>query len=114
MQTKQETQIVTLTEKAAAKIRQMLEKDNKKDYGFRLGVSPGGCSGYMYEMGIEDKPKENDHIVEYKGIKIFVSPESVSFLMGSTIDYFSTLQNAGFKINNPNVKRTCGCGHSVG
>ena len=113
MQTKQE-QTIILTEKAASKIKQMLIKENKQGHGFRIGVSPGGCSGYMYEMSIEEKPNSKDYVIEQDGIKIFVNPESVSFLAGSTVDYLSSLTNSGFKINNPNVKRTCGCGHSVG
>ena len=107
-------QIVSLTEKAASKIKQMLEKEGKKDNGFRIGVAPGGCSGYMYEMSIEEKPNPKDHVIEQNGARVFINPESVSFLTGSTVDFVSSLTNSGFKVNNPNVKRTCGCGHSVG
>ena len=106
--------IVTLTEKAANKVKQLLEKENKQDYGLRVGVIPGGCSSYMYEIGFEKEAKENDIVIEEKGVKIFISPESIAFMKGSTVDYIDALQNAGFKINNPNVKTTCGCGHSVG
>jgi len=106
--------IVTLTEKAANKVKSLLEKENKKDYGLRVGIIPGGCSSYMYEINLEKAPKENDIVVEEKGVKIFMSPESVAFMKGSTVDYIDSLQNAGFKINNPNVKTSCGCGHSVG
>ena len=106
--------IVTLTEKAAKKVKQFLEKENKKDHGLRVGISHGGCSGYMYEIGFEKAPKENDTVIEDKGVKIFINPESISFTKGSKVDYLESLQNSGFKIDNPNVKRTCGCGHSVG
>ena len=106
--------IVTLTEKAASKVKKLLEKENKKDYGLRVGVVMGGCSGYMYDISFEKEPKDNDTIMEEKGIKIFMNPESIAFMKGSTVDYKDGLQNAGFKIDNPNVKRTCGCGHSVG
>ena len=112
-QTKTENPI-TLTEKAAAKIKYFMEKENKKDFGFRVGITMGGCSGYMYEMGLEKSAKENDAVIEDKGIKLFINPESIAFIRGSTLDYKEALQGAGFKINNPNVKRTCGCGHSVG
>ncbi|HLC61793.1 MAG TPA: iron-sulfur cluster assembly accessory protein [Candidatus Nanoarchaeia archaeon] len=105
---------ITLTDKAASKIKHFMEKENKKDYGFRIGIVMGGCSGYMYEMGLEKSPKENDLVIEDKGVKLFISPESIAFMKGSTLDYKEALQGAGFKINNPNVKRTCGCGHSVG
>ena len=105
---------ITLTEKAASKIKSFLEKENKKDFGFRVGITMGGCSGYMYELGFEKESKKGDLIMEDKGIKIFINTESIAFMKGSIIDYKEALQGAGFKVNNPNVKRTCGCGHSVG
>lgn len=106
--------IVALTEKAANKVKQMLEKENKKDYGLRVGIVMGGCSGYMYDISFEKEPKSSDTVMEEKGVKIFMNPESITFMKGSTVDYKNGLQNAGFKIDNPNVKRSCGCGHSVG
>ncbi|MBI2654251.1 iron-sulfur cluster assembly accessory protein [Candidatus Woesearchaeota archaeon] len=106
--------IVTLTEKAANKVKALLQKENKPDCGLRVGVVPGGCSSYMYEIALEKAPKDNDIVIEEKGVKIFMNPTSITFMKGSTIDYMDTLQNAGFKIINPNVKTTCGCGHSVG
>ena len=111
-QTKEVT--ISLTDKAAGKVRLMLEKENKKDYGLRLGIIQGGCSGYTYDIGLEKSSKENDMVFEDKGVKIFMNPESIAFMKGSTVDYIETLQNSGFKINNPNVKTSCGCGHSVG
>ncbi len=106
--------IVSLTDKAAGKVKVLLEKENKKDYGLRVGIMQGGCSGYTYDIGLEKAPKENDTVLEEKGVKIFMNPESIAFMKGSTVDYVETLQNSGFKIINPNVKRSCGCGHSVG
>jgi len=106
--------VITLTEKAASKVKLLLEKENKNDYGLRVGVTPGGCSGYMYDIELEKSSKENDVVIEEKGVKVFINPESIAFMKGSTVDYIETLQNSGFKINNPNVKTTCGCGHSVG
>ncbi len=109
--------IVTLTDKAAEKIKSFFEKEhnkNKKKLGLRVGIKKGGCSGYTYEIGFEGSPKENDTVIEEKGIKVFIDAESLYFLKGSTVDYIDTLQNSGFKIINPNVKTTCGCGHSVG
>ena len=111
-QTKEVT--ITLTEKAAAKVKLFLEKEKKQNYGLRLGIMPGGCSGYTYDIGFEKAPKENDAIIEDKGIRIFMNPESIAFMKGSTVDFIDTLQSSGFKINNPNVKTSCGCGHSVG
>ena len=106
--------IITLTEKAASKVKALLEKESKQNYGLRVGVTAGGCSSYMYDIDLEKAPNENDTVIEEKGIKIFMNPESITFMKGSTVDYIDSLQNSGFKINNPNVKTTCGCGHSVG
>lgn len=105
---------VNLTDKAASKVKSLLEKENKQGYGLRLGIISGGCSGYMYEVGLEKSAKENDKVFEDKGVKIFMNEESIAFMKSSTVDYIESLQNAGFKINNPNVKTSCGCGHSVG
>ena len=112
----QQTQdlIISLTEKAAKKAKQFLEKESNKEHGLRVGIVMGGCSGYMYDIGFEKSPKENDIVIEEKGVRIFMNPESIAFMKGSIIDYQDSLQNSGFKINNPNVKRKCGCGHSVG
>ena len=106
--------IVNLTEKAANKVKVLLEKESKNDYGLRVGIVSGGCSGYMYDICLEKSPRENDKVLEEKGVRIFMNPESIAFMKGSTVDYVETLQNSGFKINNPNVKTSCGCGHSVG
>lgn len=105
---------ISLTEKAANKVKSLLEKENKNDYGLRVGIVSGGCSSYMYDIGLEKAPKENDVIIEEKGIKVFMNPESIAFMKGSVVDYIDSLTNAGFKINNPNAKTSCGCGHSVG
>ena len=109
-----EIKIVTLTENAAKKVKIMLEKEKKEGYGLRVGILAGGCSGYMYNIELENSSKENDSVFEDKGVKIFINQESAVFMKGSTIDYVDRLQNSGFKIDNPNVKKTCGCGHSVG
>mgnify|MGYP001615013683 CR=1 FL=1 len=114
MQQQTKELIVTLTEKAANKVKALLEKENKQGYGLRVGIVSGGCSSYMYDIGLEKEPKENDLVIEEKGVKIFINPQSIAFMKGSTVDYIDALTNAGFKINNPNVKTICGCGHSVG
>ncbi|MBI2660358.1 iron-sulfur cluster assembly accessory protein [Candidatus Woesearchaeota archaeon] len=106
--------IVSLTDKAAEKVKKLLEKESKPDYGLRVGITAGGCSSYMYEIALEKEPKAEDTIIEDKGVRIFINPQSIEFMKGSTVDYLDTLTNAGFKVNNPNVKTSCGCGHSVG
>ena len=114
MQDTKEIGIIMLTEKAALKAKKLMEKEKKEGYGLRVGVVPGGCASYMYEIGFEKEPKKDDIVIEEKGVKIFINPQSIEFIKGSTVDYIDTLQNSGFKINNPNAKRSCGCGHSVG
>ena len=106
--------IISLTDKAASKVKFLLKKEGKDGFGLRLGIMPGGCSSYMYEISFEKQAKKDDLIIEEKGVKIFINPQSISFMKGSTVDYLDTLSNSGFKINNPNVKTSCGCGHSVG
>ena len=114
MQQQTKELIVALTDKAANKVKSLLEKENKQGYGLRVGVTPGGCSSYMYDIGLEKEQKTDDIVIEEKGVKIFINPMSIEFMKGSTVDYVDALTNAGFKINNPNVKTSCGCGHSVG
>ncbi|MBI2656859.1 iron-sulfur cluster assembly accessory protein [Candidatus Woesearchaeota archaeon] len=106
--------MISLTEKAASKVKLLLEKESKQGYGLRVGVVPGGCSSYMYDIAMEKAPKQDDLVIEDKGVKIFINPESIAFMKGSTVDYIDSLTNAGFKVSNPNVKTSCGCGHSVG
>ena len=106
--------ILTLTERAASKVRKLAEKENKSGYGLRIGIISGGCSGYTYDIALEKSPKKEDNVFEDKGIKVFVNPQSVEFMKGSEVDYIETLQQSGFKVKNPNVKTSCGCGHSVG
>lgn len=114
MEQKANEVLITITESAAKKVKSLAEKEDKKDYGLRLGIVPGGCSSFMYEISLEKDSKQDDFVFEEKGVKIFINPQSIDFLRGSTVDYIDTLQNSGFKINNPNVKSSCGCGHSVG
>ncbi len=103
---------VFLTDAAAKKIHQVLEQQNKKDYCLRVRVLPGGCSGHVYWLGLEDKVSDSDIVVEAEGVKMVVDPESMVYLNGTTIDYVETLNEQGFKFNNPNASRECGCGKS--
>ena len=103
--------LITLTDKAAEKAKYFLEKENKS--ALRLNVKRGGCSGYMYDITLENQPKEDDTEIQDRGIKIFLGKEGKEFMKGSIVDYFSTLKDSGFKIDNPNVKKECGCGVSV-
>ncbi len=100
---------VALTADAAAQIRLLVE--DKAGRGLRIFVEDGGCSGRQYGMSI-DAPKEDDRIFELDQAKVFIDPDSLEFLRGSIVDYEGGLTGAGFRIRNPNAKRSCGCGTS--
>ncbi|MBS3055786.1 MAG: iron-sulfur cluster insertion protein ErpA [Candidatus Aenigmarchaeota archaeon] len=108
----QQEQIFKITTNAASKIKNLLDKEQRKNWGLRIHVMPGGCAGFTYHFAFEEKPKETDNVVEDKDVKIFLNKFSIERLKGSTIDYYDALQGSGFVITNPNVKGTCGCGHS--
>lgn len=104
--------IVLLTLAAVEKVRAMMLKENKSNYGLRVGVVTGGCAGLSYEMRLQKSAYDNDRIIEQDGIPIFINEESVAFLNGIEIDYTDTLKESGFKYKNPNAKSSCGCGTS--
>lgn len=102
---------ITVTEKAAARVRNFL--DNRgKGQGLRLAVKTTGCSGMAYVIEFVDDINETDSVFESQGVKIFVDPKSMIYLDGTEVDYTKEGLNEGFKFNNPNVKATCGCGES--
>ena len=80
--------------------------------GLRVGVLPGGCSGFQYGLNIEDEPAEDDLVLETNGLRLFVDPFSMQYLGGVEIDYVTTFQGSGFTFNNPNSTGGCGCGSS--
>lgn len=104
---------LTLTASAAAHLRELLEDRDASpaEMGLRLFVEKGGCAGMNYAMKI-DAPKDQDEIAERDGVRVFVDPDSLAFLAGSEVDYVDALNDAGFKIHNPNAARSCGCGTS--
>lgn len=105
--------MVTLTETAARKIAELRMEEGKPDWGLRIRLVGGGCSGMSYELGWEDQEAAGDTVVESHGIKVFVDQHSAPYLVGSEIDYVDNqMLGAGFAINNPNVKSSCGCGQS--
>jgi len=104
--------MVTLTETAAKKVETLRLEEGKPEWGLRLRVVGGGCSGFSYELGWEDVPQEGDEVIESSGVKVYVDPNSVQYVGGAQIDYVDSLYGSGFSINNPNSKGSCGCGHS--
>ena len=105
---------VSLTDVAAGKIKELLVKEGQGDYGLRVSVMPGGCSGFVYQMNFEPKADPSDVVFEDKGVKVFVDPESLKLISGAEVDYMDSLNESGFKINNPRAKHGCGCGKSFG
>ncbi len=105
--------MATLTEKAAEKVRQLIDqKGEVKDPGLRVRVVAGGCSGLSYQLDLDDGAKPGDRIYESHGVKIFVDGKSDLYLTGVEIDWKETLMGASFTFHNPNSKGTCGCGES--
>jgi len=104
--------MIQVTPKALGKIQQLLVRQNAPDGGLRLGVQGGGCSGYSYVVRIETAPRPKDQIFDFGGVKVFVDPKSLKLLQGLTLDYRESLMQSGFVFENPNAKKSCGCGTS--
>ena len=103
---------VTLTPQASNKVREIMATQDPLPAGLRIGVVGGGCSGFQYSMSFENQPGMMDKVYQFDGIKVFVDATSAMYLNGCVVDYVETLEAAGFKFENPNVKSTCGCGSS--
>lgn len=104
--------MITVTDSAAAKVKELLEQENDESLALRVAVRPGGCSGFSYEMFFDGEAAEEDRAEEFGGIRVVVDPTSAQLLTGATLDYKDGLQQTGFSIDNPNAQRTCGCGQS--
>lgn len=103
---------VILTSKAIAKVKEIMGQQNPPPAGLRVGVVGGGCSGFSYSMSFENSAGMMDKVFDFEGLKVYVDATSVMYLNGCVVDYLETLEGAGFKFENPNVKSTCGCGSS--
>ena len=104
--------MITLTDTASAKVKELIEAEGNPDLFLRVAVRPGGCSGLSYEMFFDSDKAADDQEVEYDGVKVVTDPSSLQYLTGATLNYKDGLQGAGFAIDNPNVTRSCGCGQS--
>ena len=105
--------MIVLTETAAKKVADLRLEEGKPEWGLRVRVVGGGCSGMSYELGWEDTESTGDNVVEQSGVKVYVDQLSATYLEGSEIDYVdNNMMGAGFAIKNPNVKSSCGCGQS--
>jgi iron-sulfur cluster assembly accessory protein len=103
---------VILTPAAIAKVKEIMATQDPVPAGLRIGVAGGGCSGFQYSMSFENAAGMMDKIARFDDLKVFVDATSAMYLNGCTVDYVETLEAAGFKFENPQVKSTCGCGSS--
>ena len=106
--------MIEITERAAVKINEILDEEQKPGFGLRVGVKGGGCSGLSYSLSIDESPGDGDEVFEDHGVRLFVDPKSLLYLAGTHLDYTDGLNGSGFKFENPNATRTCGCGSSFG
>ncbi len=104
---------VKLTDAAAARIRQIMEGADGKYLGVRVGVANGGCAGMSYTMDYAAEAKPFEEVMEDKGVKIFIDPKAILFLIGTELDFVQEKLGARFSFNNPNQTSACGCGESV-
>jgi iron-sulfur cluster assembly protein len=111
MATVERTQVVSLTPAAAAKISELLAAEQDVSV-LRVAIEGGGCSGFQYGLGFDRGAQDGDHEFQSEGVTVVVDPFSAPYLMGARVDYLETIQESGFKIENPNAAASCGCGHS--
>ena len=103
--------MVTLTDIAAKKVSEFLATQEQPEAGLRVAVKGGGCSGFQYQLALDEK-REGDLVFDHEGIRIIVDEMSLRYVDGSTVDYTESLMGSGFQVNNPNVVAACGCGSS--
>src|SRR3977135_3177589 len=103
--------LVSLTPAAATKIKQLIESESDGSV-LRVAIEGGGCSGFQYGLGFDRGAVEGDHEYESEGVRVVVDQFSAPYLRGASVDYLETIQESGFKIDNPNAVSSCGCGHS--
>ena len=105
--------MIEVTTAAADQIRGLLSEDGKlESHGLRMKVVGGGCSGLQYQLSFDDMVREIDTEIPVEGVRVIVDEKSALYLVGSVLDFVDTLQESGFKIENPNASNTCGCGQS--
>ncbi len=104
--------LIKVTQRAAEKVRGLLNKQGRPSGVLRVAVIGGGCSGLQYKMDLQDQPASRDILVESSGLKVVVDPKSALYVTGSELDYVEALQEGGFKVHNPNAATSCSCGES--
>ncbi|HET9402528.1 MAG TPA: iron-sulfur cluster insertion protein ErpA [Candidatus Acidoferrales bacterium] len=104
--------MISVTPVASTKVREIMAQQSPAPNALRVAVVGGGCSGFQYHMAFESQTNDSDNVYDFAGLRVLVDQMSEMYLDGVEIDYIETLEGAGFKFNNPNVKSTCGCGSS--
>jgi iron-sulfur cluster assembly protein len=105
--------VIQLTERAVKEVHRILSDQNlPQGTSLRVGVKGGGCSGFSYTLGFDERLRENDQITEVEGVRVICDPKSFLYLSGTSIDFEDSLMGRGFKFGNPNAAKTCGCGES--
>lgn len=104
--------VVSLTEAAAVKVRDLLAREGREDLALRIAVEPGGCSGLRYALFFDDRSLEGDVGGEMHGVQVVTDRMSAPYLSGASVDYLDTLEKSGFTIENPNAQGSCACGES--
>ncbi len=106
-------QVMRLSDAAAERLREIMSRSERPVAGLRVGVEKGGCAGMSYTMEYAEAAGPHDEVVEEKGVRVFIDPTAVLYLLGTEMDYQVDKFTAGFVFNNPNQTAACGCGHSV-
>ncbi len=105
--------MIEVTNEASERIRALLSEDGKLEtHGLRMKVIGGGCSGLQYQLSFDDAVRDIDSEIEIEGVKVIIDEKSALYLVGSRLDFVDSLEESGFKIDNPNASNTCGCGQS--
>jgi iron-sulfur cluster insertion protein len=112
METAEATPVLTVTGPAAAKARSLAEREGRPEACLRLRVVAGGCSGFSYQLGFEDGPALDDHVIEVDGFRVLVDPTSAPIVKGSTLEFNDAMLGGGLKVINPQAKHECACGDS--
>jgi iron-sulfur cluster assembly accessory protein len=107
-----ETQVLTITEPAARRVRAVAERQGRPDALLRIRIVAGGCDGFEYEMDLEDGPAENDQVLEAHGLRVLVDPRSAPILEGSILEFRDLMLGGGLKVVNPQATHECTCGKS--
>tara|TARA_B100000686_G_scaffold98304_1_gene105232 strand:+ start:605 stop:937 length:333 start_codon:yes stop_codon:yes gene_type:complete len=105
-------QVIKLTDNAAHRIKEIMSKDESKSIGVRVGVKSGGCAGMSYIMEYAKQINPNDEVIEDKGVKVFIDPGAIMYLLGTEMDYKKEQFSSSFIFKNPNETERCGCGES--